>query len=81
MLNLDEYLKYSIIVFLFLSILLWIKKPKLIFDSDKKMRQFGTGKNKTIFYYPFIILIIAILTYYFFNMLYLSKKRLQEGLC
>ena len=49
--NLDDYLKFSIIIYLFLSIIIWVKKPKLIFDHNNNMKQFGTGNNKTIFYY------------------------------
>lgn len=72
--NLDNYIKYSIIVFLFFSILIWIKKPKLVFDNDKKMKQFGTGRNKTILYYPFLIFMIALISFYTFNILSLIKK-------
>jgi len=72
--NLDNYIKYNIIIFLVISILIWIKKPKLVFDSNNNMKQFGTGRNKTIFYYPFVIFIIALISFYIFNILYLIKK-------
>tara|TARA_B100000497_G_C7608848_1_gene365665 strand:- start:580 stop:810 length:231 start_codon:yes stop_codon:yes gene_type:complete len=69
--NSKDYLKYSIILFLLISIIIWNKKPKLIFDSNNNIKQFGTGKNKTIFYFPFLIVIIAIIIFFIFNMFHL----------
>lgn len=74
MINFNEYLKYSIVIYLVISIYLWIKKPRLIFDNDKNIKQFGIGINKTIFYYPFIIIILAIILYSVFYNLYLRKS-------
>lgn len=69
--NSKDYLKYSIILFLLISIIIWNKKPKLIFDNNNNIKQFGTGKNKTIFYFPFLIVIIAIIIFFIFNMFHL----------
>ena len=73
MINFDEYLKYSIIVFIIISILIWIKKPKLIFDNNGNIRNFGIGNQKTIFYYPLVLIVLAISIYYIFLNLYLRK--------
>jgi len=74
MINFDEYLKYSVITFVCIAIFIWIKKPKSIFDVNGKVRQFGIGINKTIFYYPFLLIVIAISCYYIFYSFYLRKS-------
>ena len=74
MINFDEYLKYSIISFILFSIILWIKKPLIIFEKNGKIRDFGIGNNKTIFYYPIVILVFAIFVYTLLLNLYLRKS-------
>lgn len=74
MINFNEYLKYTIILFIIISIIIWIKKPKLIFDKNSKMRNFGVGSGKTVFYFPIVIIFIAISIYYIFLNLYLRKS-------
>ena len=73
MLDFNEYFKYSIICFLVLGVVLWTKKPSIMFDSDGKMLPFGTGKNKTVFYYPFVVLVMSIIIFFCFNLLFLRK--------
>jgi len=74
MINFDDYIKYSIILYLLISLIIWIKKPVLIFDNNKNIRPFGVGKNKTIFYYPFILIVLAIVCYFIFFNIYLRKS-------
>jgi len=74
MINFDEYFKYTIILFIIISIIIWIKKPKLVFDTNGNMRNFGIGEKKTVFYFPIIIIFIAISIYYIFLNLYLRKS-------
>jgi hypothetical protein len=65
--NNNNYIKFTIIFYIIISIIIWVKKPKLLFYNNK-LRIFGIGPNKTIFYYPFIIIILAIILYFiFFN--------------
>ena len=73
MINFDNYLKYSVCVFLIISIIIWIKKPLIIFDVNKNIKPFGVGPNKTIFYYPLILIIMAIIIYFIFFNIYLRK--------
>ena len=73
MINSDNYLKYSVIVYLTISIAIWIIKPPLIFDEKKNIKQFGVGNKKTIFYYPLILIVLAIILYLIFYSLYLRK--------
>jgi hypothetical protein len=74
MINSSEYLKYSIIAYVIISIYIWIKKPSLLFDNQQNIKQFGIGYNKTIFYYPFLIIILAIILYSIFYSFHLRKS-------
>ena len=74
MINSDGYLKYSIIVFIVIAVFIWIRKPKCIFNKDKNLKRFGIGKYKTIFYYPFILIILAIIIYFIFYSIFLRKS-------
>jgi len=66
MINITKHLKYTLVLYIFISIYLWQLKPKIMFNqSDKTMKTFGLGRNKTILYYPIVIIIIAILIYTF----------------
>ena len=74
LLNTDNYLKYSVIVYLFIALAIWIKKPKIMFNDEKKIKNFGIGRNKTIFYYPVVLIILAIFTFTIFNNIYLRQS-------
>lgn len=74
MLDIDYYLKYTITTYLIISIIIWVKKPSVMFDRDGQMKNFGIGPNKTIFYYPLILIILAIITFSVFNLRYLGKS-------
>ena len=73
MINFDNYFKYSVISYLLISIFIWFKKPKIIFDSNGNLKPFGVGKTKTIFYFPFITIVLAIILYFINYSLYLRK--------
>ena len=66
MLRLDNYIKYSIVLYLIIAIFIWIKKPNLVFNDNGTVKEFGVGKNKTIFYYPIILVFLAIIIYILF---------------
>ena len=67
-------LKYIIFAYLFLGIIIWIQKPKLIFDEQGNIRPFGVGKEKTIFYYPLLLIILACCIYFIFMSVFLKKN-------
>ena len=73
MINFNNYLKFTIITYLFISIIIWIKKPRLIFNDKSNLKQFGIGKSKTIFYYPFVIIVLSIIIYFIYFSLYLRN--------
>lgn len=58
--------KSSIIIYLLIVIIILIIKPKTLYDSDGKAKQFGIGiKNRTIFPVWIVFLLLAVLCYYF----------------
>ena len=66
MLYFNNHVKYTLIIYIVISIYLWHLKPKIMFNQiNKKMKPFGLGYNKTILYYPLIIIVIGILIYTF----------------
>ena len=73
MINFNEYVKYSVIIYLMVSLYIWIQKPSLFFDNNK-IKQFGIGYGKSIFYYPFIMIILAISIYFIFYSIYLRNS-------
>lgn len=67
-------LKYIIIIYLFIGIMIWVQKPKLIFDDQNNIKPFGVGKKKTIFYYPLILIVLACCIYFVFLSVFLKKN-------
>ena len=45
MLDIDNYLKYTIVTYLIISIFVWTKKPKIMFSSEGNMKNFGVRPN------------------------------------
>lgn len=73
--NNNNYVKFTIISYIIISIIIWVKKPKLLFNKNS-IKTFGIGPNKTIFYYPFILIILAIIIYFiFFNISMIKSLR------
>jgi len=76
MFNLDFSTQLIIFIYLCLSIGLFILKPVIMFNNDGTMKKFGIGYEKTIFYYPYVIVIIALLLYIFGQSLSMRNDRL-----
>ncbi len=47
-----------------------------MFDNEGKMKQFGIGNKKSVFAYPIMLIIIAILIFYVFEIRMLYKSNL-----
>lgn len=76
MLNLDFSTQLIIFVYLCISVSLYFLKPQIMFNIDGTMKKFGIGYNKTIFYYPYVIVILALILYIFGQSLSLKNDRL-----
>jgi hypothetical protein len=65
----------TIVIFLFLFSLIIITKPGFIFNKNGSLKDFGLGyKNKTVLPVWLVIIILAILSY-FFVLYYLNSKK------
>ena len=65
MIQFTERIKYSVFIYLAISVFVWIQKPKLMFNNNN-IKSFGIGVNKTIFYYPLVMIVFAIIIYSIF---------------
>ena len=63
MFEIDRNLQMVIIIFIGLLIFLYKKKPSMMFDGDGKVKEFGSGPNKTITPVWLVSLAIGLLVY------------------
>lgn len=72
----DNPVYNTIIVFTVIMALLYITKPNVIYDNNKKeFRQFGTTNGKTILPIYVIGILLSIILYVFFHYLALNNKK------
>ena len=65
--------KNSIIIYLLIAIIILVKKPDNLFDGDGEMIEFGTKPNQSLFNYPVLLYILAIVVTFFFEYIGLKK--------
>ena len=75
MFELRNETKLLIIVYIFIALIIYYYKPNIIFNKNK-LREFGIGSSKTVFCYPIVLIIIAILLFYIFEIILLKKNNL-----
>lgn len=52
-------------IYVFIAIALWYSKTPLMFDpTTGHIREFGVGYSKTIFYYPLVLVFVAMILFY-----------------
>lgn len=70
-----EALYLSIVIFLAIAVGLYMSRPALMFTTDGRMKRFGTrSADKTIFYYPYVIIIVAILVYFILEAIAMKRN-------
>lgn len=69
MISNNNYMKITISIFVLITILIWSYKPAIMFRKDGSIKEFGVGKDKTVYYYPFILIIIGIISYIIVSLL------------
>tara|TARA_B110000971_G_C19918962_1_gene458217 strand:+ start:11 stop:223 length:213 start_codon:yes stop_codon:yes gene_type:complete len=57
-----------IVIYSIIGYLIWNTKPLMFFDESGKMKSFGLGTHKTVFYYPLILVFISIIVFYMFEL-------------
>lgn len=53
----------AIILYIAVSVVLWLLKPSIMFHSNGSIKSFGVNKDETIFFYPIVLIFIAIIIY------------------
>ena len=65
MLNSNNVIHFSIILYIFTIVTLWIVKPRLIFNENNKLKEFGIGRyNKTILPFWLVVILVSIMSYF-----------------
>ena len=63
MFEIDRNLQIVIILFIGISYILYKRKPSMMFDKNGKIKEFGTGPEKTITPFWLVSLTIGLLIY------------------
>lgn len=53
-----------LLVYVGLAIGIWYMKPSLFFKENGNLKQFGLENDNTIFYYPIVMIFMAIIIFY-----------------
>ncbi len=73
MLEIRNGVNYLIIVYVAVCLSLWYKKPTIMFDGDNVI-PFGLGNGKTLFNYYIVVILIAIVLFYMYEIIMLKKN-------
>ncbi len=63
---LSSRIVYSVILYTLIMILIYVSKPKLIFNDNGSIKSYGLKKNQTIYSLGVISVILSVLSFYFF---------------
>lgn len=81
LLSVDNPVYNTIIVFSIIMILLYLTKPDVLYDNDKKeFRQFGTMNGKTLLPIYVVGILLAIILYVFFHYLAIRYKESNKSI-
>ena len=69
----NDRFKYALILYVGIIFVLVILKPKFLFKKNGEFKEFGTGKDKTIFPFWLIIFVAIVISYYIANILVLLQ--------
>ncbi len=62
-----------IILYIVICLGIWYLKPTSMFNN-KEVKPFGIGKDKTLFSYQLLTIILAVILYYLFEIMWLKKN-------
>lgn len=57
---------YSVAFYILTIMLIFISKPKIIFNQDETIKQFGIGHHKTLFSFGVFTVLLALISFYVF---------------
>jgi hypothetical protein len=67
MFEIDSMLQTTLLSYIIISVVIYQLKPPFMFHKDGSFKQFGVGKNKTIFPFWLVTTILGILIYLYFR--------------
>ena len=59
----DDNIKMTLIIFVIICFAIYYFKPSIMFDENKTFKQFGLTKDKTIYPFWLVLLVIGIIVY------------------
>jgi hypothetical protein len=62
-----------IVFYIVICLAIWYLKPPSMFNN-KEVKSFGIGKDKTLFSYQLLTIVLAIILYYLFEIMWLKKN-------
>lgn len=62
-----------IVIYVVICLGIWYTKPKLMFN-DNQVKPYGIGKNKTLFSYQLVTVMLALLLFYIFEIVTAKKN-------
>ena len=62
-----------IVFYIVICLGIWYLKPPSMFN-DKEVKSFGIGKDKTLFSYQLLTIMLAIILYYLFEKIRIKKN-------
>ena len=57
---------YSVILYTLIIILIYVSKPKLMFNENGSIKSYGIKKNETIYSLGVVSVILSVISFYFF---------------
>ncbi len=67
MFKIDSILQSTLLLYIILCIIIYQMKPRFMFHENGEFKQFGVGKQKTIYPFWLVTLIIGIMIYLYLH--------------
>ena len=59
----DNNIKMTLIIFVIICFAIYYLRPSIMFDEDRTFKQFGLTKDRTIYPFWLVLLVIGIIVY------------------
>tara|TARA_B110000908_G_C10115471_1_gene385057 strand:+ start:51 stop:260 length:210 start_codon:yes stop_codon:yes gene_type:complete len=66
----NKILLLTIVFYIAISLIIWVFKPAIMFNYNGSIKNLGVNDDETIFFYPIILIFLAIFLYIIFFKLF-----------
>lgn len=66
----NKILLLTIVFYIAISLIIWVFKPSIMFNYNGSIKNLGVNDDETIFFYPIILIFLAIFLYIIFFKLF-----------